>query len=93
MLYRVVIDSKTTIGCQAGRSSCYVTYRLDYQIGTGPIQTFWTFREAYEGRVYQADLDISALAGQDVKFILSVLATESAAGDHVYWIGSRIYRP
>ncbi len=84
---------QTTIGCQAGRSSCYVTYRLDYQIGTGPIQTFWTFREAYEGRVYQADLDISALAGQDVKFILSVLATESAAGDHVYWIGSRIYRP
>lgn len=84
---------QATIGCQAGRNNCYVTYRLDYQIGTGAIQTFWTFREAYEGRVYQADLDLSALAGQDVKFILSVLATESPADDHVYWIGARINRP
>ena len=84
---------QATIGCKDAKPNCYVTYRLDYRIGTGPIQTFWTFREAYEGRVYQVDLDLSPLAGKDVKFILSVLATGSPADDHVYWIGARVYRP
>jgi hypothetical protein len=84
---------QATIGCQSGHVNCYVTYRLDYRIGTGPIQTFWAFREAYEGRVYQADLDISRLAGQDVQFILTVLATGDATDDHAYWIGARVYRP
>ena len=84
---------QATIGCQLGKPNCYVTYRLDYQIGSNPIQTFWTFREAYEGRTYQADLDLSSLAGKDVKFILSVLATGSPADDHVYWIGAKIHRP
>jgi len=84
---------QATIGCQSGHVGCYVTYRLDYRIGTGPIQSFWAFREAYEGRVYPADLDLSRLAGQDVQFILSVLATGAPDNDHAYWIGARVYRP
>ena len=84
---------RATIGCQAARPNCYVTYRLDYQIGTGPIQAFWTFREAFDGRVYPVDINLSPLAGKDVKFILSVLATGSPADDHVYWIGAQVYRP
>ena len=84
---------QATIGCQSGHVSCYVTYRLDYRIDSGPIQTFWSFREAYEGRTYQADLDLSPLAGKNVQFILTVLATSSPDGDHAYWIGPRVYRP
>jgi hypothetical protein len=84
---------QSLISCEFGFVTCYVTYRLDYQVGSGPIQTFWTFREAYEGLSYQADLDLSPLAGKNVKFILRVMATGSSAGDHAYWIGTRIYRP
>jgi hypothetical protein len=84
---------QTVISCQYNKVTCYVTYRLDYQIDAGPIQTFWTFREAYEGRYYQADLDLTPLAGQNVKFILRVMATGSSVDDYVYWVGSRIYRP
>ena len=84
---------QATIGCKVAKPNCYVTYHLDYQIGTGPIQTFWTFREAYDERVYPVDIDLSPLAGKDVKFILSVLATGSPADDHVYWIGAQIHRP
>jgi hypothetical protein len=81
------------VGCQSGHVNCYVTYRLDYRIGTGPIQSFWAFREAYDGRVYQVDLDLSRLAGQNVQFIFGVLATGSPADDNAYWIGARVYRP
>ena len=84
---------QTTIGCKAAYPNCYVTYRLDYQIGTDSVQTFWSFREAFDGRIYQADLDLSSLAGKDVKFILSVHATGSGNEDRAYWIGTQIYRP
>ena len=84
---------RAIIGCQSGHVSCYVTYRLDYRIGTGPIQTFWSFREAYDGQVYPVDLDLSRLAGQNVQFILTVLATGPADDDNAYWIGARVYRP
>jgi len=74
-----------TVGCEYGATSCYVAYRLDYQIGNGQIRTFWTFREKYEGLTYNANLDLSRLAGQDVKFILFISAYGSAAGDRAIW--------
>ena len=64
---------QTTVGCEFGATSCYVAYRLDYQVGN-TIRTFWTFRERYEGWTYNANLDLSPLAGQKVKFILYMSA-------------------
>ena len=84
---------RATIGCEELLTSCNVTYRLDYQIGSGSIQTFWTFVEVYEGRVYEADLDLTPLAGQNIKFILTNLASGSPDDDHAYWIGAQIHRP
>jgi len=84
---------QATIGCQHAATSCYVTYRLDYQIGSGAVSTFWTFRERYEGQTYNVNLDLSSLAGQNVKFILKVLAYGSPAGDRALWIAPRITRP
>lgn len=75
---------QTTVGCQAGATSCYVAFRLDYQIGT-TIRTFWTFRERFEGLTYSANLDLSALAGQNVKFILYMSAWGSPIGDRAIW--------
>jgi hypothetical protein len=76
---------QATVGCQYGATSCYVALRLDYQIGNGPIRTFWTFREKYEGLTYNANLNLSSLAGYDVNFILFVSAYGSPTGDRVLW--------
>ena len=75
---------QTTVGCQANATSCYVAHRLDYQVGT-TIRTFWTFREKFEGWTYSANLDLSALAGQSVKFILYMSAWGSPVGDRAIW--------
>lgn len=83
---------RATVGCQSNATSCYVTYRLDYQIGNGTVRTFWSFRERFEGLVYNVDLDLSSLAGQDVKFILTILATGEAGGDRALWGQPRITR-
>lgn len=75
---------QTTVGCEFGATACYVAYRLDYQIGN-TIRTFWTFREKNEGWTYNANLDLSALAGQDVRFILYMSAYGSPLGDRAIW--------
>lgn len=84
---------QATIGCEYGATTCYVTYRLDYQIGTGAVKTFWTFREKYEGWTYNVNLSLDALAGQDVKFILVTSAYGSPAGDRSLWVNPIISRP
>lgn len=76
---------QTTVGCEANATACYVAYRLDYRIGSGPVRTFWTFREKYEGWTYTANLNLSSLAGYDVTFILAISAWGSPTGDRALW--------
>ncbi|HEX5810050.1 MAG TPA: hypothetical protein VFY25_15385, partial [Anaerolineales bacterium] len=38
------------------------------------------------------DVDLSPLAGKDVKFILTVLTAGSAQQDRALWVGPHIYR-
>jgi hypothetical protein len=83
---------QATVGCQAGATSCYVAYRLDYKVGT-TIRTFWTFREKFEGWTYNANLNLSPLAGQNVKFILYISAYGSPVGDRALWGNPIIARP
>jgi len=83
---------QATIGCEYGSTNCYVAYRLDYQIGSNAVKTFWTFREKYEGMSYNANLDLSSLAGQDVKFILVISAYGSPTGDRALWVNPIIAR-
>jgi len=83
---------QATIGCEYGATNCYVTYSLNYQIGTGPVRTFWTFREKYEGWTYNVNLDLAALADQDVKFILVTSAYGSPIGDRALWVNPIVAR-
>jgi hypothetical protein len=80
------------VNCQYGATDCFVLFRLDYQIGSGPIQSLWSIGERYDGLYYPADIDLSSLAGQDVRFALTVLANGSATGDRALWVAPRIVR-
>ncbi|HEX2995543.1 MAG TPA: NBR1-Ig-like domain-containing protein, partial [Anaerolineales bacterium] len=84
---------RSIINCQAGSTNCYVAFRLDYQTGSDPIRTYWgPFLERYEGQYYSVDVDLTPLAGKDVKFILTVLSAGVATGDRAMWVGPIIYR-
>jgi uncharacterized repeat protein (TIGR01451 family) len=81
------------VGCQYhGPSNCYVIFRLAYQVGGGPVTTLKTAAERLDGLVYRMDVDLSALAGQNVNFILRVEAFGSASGDRAVWSAPRIDR-
>jgi uncharacterized repeat protein (TIGR01451 family) len=84
---------RSTIGCEGGATNCYLAFRLDYQVGSDSIKTFWgPFLERYDGRIYSVDVDLSPLAGQDVRFILTLLSAGVATGDRALWVGPIISR-
>jgi hypothetical protein len=86
---------RSVLSCESGATNCYALFSLDYQTGTGPIQSMgrpFPFLERYEGDFGTIDVDLSALAGKDVKFILTVRAWGPPAGDRALWVGPHIYR-
>ena len=83
---------QATVSCEKSAADCQVVLRLDYQINYGTIQTIWSILEKNEGLSYSADVDLSSLAGQNVKFILTTFAAGSPTDDKALWIAPRIVR-
>jgi hypothetical protein len=83
---------RTVINCRTNSAGCNVIFRLDYQVANGAISNLGQWNEIYEGLSYAIDLDLSELAGYNVKFILSVSANGSPAKDFALWIGPLILR-
>jgi hypothetical protein len=80
------------INCMYNADDCDLIFKLQYQIGRGAVQTLGQWREVYEGEYYVVNIDLSALSGENVKFIFSVLANGSAHEDYGQWISPRITR-
>lgn len=80
------------VNCQYKAYACNVFFRLQYQVGGGDIRTLGTWNEAYEGKYFAVDLDLSNLAGQNVKFILMVSANGAFNQDQALWVAPRIVR-
>jgi hypothetical protein len=82
----------TKVNCQFKANTCDVLFRLEYQIGNGKIKTLKEWHEVYEGNYYSVDLDLSSLAGENVKFYLTVSANDSKGKDQALWLAPRILR-
>jgi len=83
---------KAIINCENKATACGVLFRVDYQLADGIVHEFWAFGEQYDGKYFTADLDLSPLAGQDVRFVLTVLSLGSASNDRALWVEPRIVR-
>jgi hypothetical protein len=84
---------RATISCPYNAPGCNIYFQLDYQIGTSAVSSFWSFREKADGLYYNADVDLSLLAGKNVKFILTVI-NDGAYNDNDkgLWVAPRIER-
>jgi hypothetical protein len=83
---------QTLVNCEFGATGCYVTFRIDYLTSTGAQKTLWSWKEAHDKRFYRANLDLSSLAGQKVRFVFMLLSTGLASGDRAIWGSPRIVR-
>jgi hypothetical protein len=80
------------VNCDANATACGVLFRIDYQLADGIVRDFWAFSEQYDGNYFVVDLDLTPLAGQDVRFVFTVLSLGSASGDRALWVEPRIVR-
>jgi hypothetical protein len=80
------------VNCENGATTCGVLFRIDYQLADGLVRDFWAFGEQYDRNYFALDLDLSSLAGQDVKFVLTILSLGDASGDRALWVEPRILR-
>jgi Ig-like domain-containing protein len=83
---------QTLLSCAYKAYSCNVLFSLDYQIGGGAVRNLGRWNEAYEGKYFTVDIDLSSLAGDNVKFILTVSANGNFNQDKALWIAPRISR-
>ncbi|MFT3891417.1 MAG: NBR1-Ig-like domain-containing protein [Anaerolineales bacterium] len=83
---------ETLVSCEYDAKSCYVTFRIDYLKSNGAQYKFWSWKEAFDGRFYNASIDLTPLAGQAVRFVFMTLATGSASGDRALWVAPHIVR-
>jgi hypothetical protein len=83
---------QTLVNCEFGATNCYVTFRIDYLLPSGAQKTLWSFKEAYDKRFYRANIDLSPLAGQKVRFVFMLLSSGLASNDRAIWGSPRIVR-
>lgn len=83
---------QTLVNCEFGATGCYATFRIDYILPNNTQRTLWSWREAYDRRFYRANLDLTPLAGQKVRFVFMLLASGTATADRAIWGSPRILR-
>lgn len=80
------------VGCMSGMDQCDVNFQLNYARSDGVIHSLGTWHEVYEGGHTRIDVDLSALDGQQVEFILLVNNNGSSRDDKVFWMTPHIQR-
>jgi len=81
------------IGCLQGATACNVKFQLNYHIAGGPdVQNYATWTQTYDGNIHTADVDLDGVAGQEVQFILTVLANGQSNQDWAFWQDPKILR-
>lgn len=83
---------RVVVGCMVDNPKCNVTFKLDYQINNGAIHSLGTWKQTYDGKIQNIDIDLTFLAGNRVVFIFTVQNNGSSEGDWGFWLFPRIAR-
>ncbi len=81
----------TRIGCAYGYSGCNIKYALDNQRSDGTIVNLGKWNETSDGKIHSININLDGLAGQTVKFILTVYDNGNPNAAQALWLAPRIY--
>ncbi|MEJ2597546.1 MAG: NBR1-Ig-like domain-containing protein [Anaerolineales bacterium] len=80
------------VGCLANHPKCDVIFQLNYRTSGPNLEQLGEWHEVYDGKTTRLDVDLSALDGEKVEFVLTVLANGSSKDDAAFWLMPQIYR-
>lgn len=83
---------RAVVSCLDNNKQCDVQFRVEYQIGDGEVKTLGKWNEIYDGGYTKIDLDLSPIAGKDVKLILTVRAGDEFDQDSGLWLFPSVWR-
>jgi len=86
---------RSQIGCLQGATQCNVNFHLQYSTG-GAWQRLSPadgWNETYDSSTRSLDIDLSALAGKNVEFMLQIESDSEAGEDFPVWVQPRIEKP
>jgi hypothetical protein len=78
------------ISCQYGAPQCDIVFQMNYQVGDEPIKTLLVAHESYDGATTRIDVDLSSLAGKNVRFLFVLFANGASLDDRGIWSGLKI---
>ncbi|MBI3159216.1 MAG: hypothetical protein HYZ26_06425 [Chloroflexi bacterium] len=82
------------VGCLDSYTGCQVRFKVEYIADGGPITLLAEWDETHDANITEVNLDLSALAGKNVKFILSMVITGGKPRDAMgFWFVPRLIRP
>jgi len=81
------------IGCLDQSEGCNVIFRLGVYNKNGDYTRLGSWNEVYDGKITSIDIDLSSMAGQNVQFVLRVIANNSVPKKaNAFWLFPRIER-
>jgi hypothetical protein len=81
------------LSCPPDIDNCLVNFLLQYQTDDGQVKELQSWKEANDGLISRADVDLSSLAGKKVKFILTLRAgRDYEKGEGGLWLNPGIWR-
>lgn len=80
------------VGCLEGYTKCDVIFQLNYRDNGPALKNLGEWHEVYDGKATRIDIDLSALAGKSVEFVLTVLANGESNQDAAFWLVPHIQR-
>jgi hypothetical protein len=83
---------RAIVGCESTAATCAVLFRISYQNELGVTNDLWAVGEFYDQNITTVDVDLSPLAGQNIKLILDTKSLNSSATDRTLWVSPGIYR-
>ena len=83
---------RSWIGCMGEYKNCDITFRLSYQLENGVVWELGSWQETNNGSVTDINLDLSDLAGQNIRFIFNVEVNSSPQDAHGIWFVPHLER-
>ncbi|MCJ7695697.1 MAG: NBR1-Ig-like domain-containing protein [Anaerolineaceae bacterium] len=83
---------RAIVNCEYGSTGCNVTFRLKYQTSDGQFLALDSWHEIYEGKYREVSVDLTPLAGKNVRLVLYVKNNNTAVDNKALWILPSIWR-
>jgi hypothetical protein len=82
------------IGCFHNSKNCNARFEVSYKItGSDTVTQLGSWVETYDGSSTLIDLDLSALAGENVKFILTTTSLTNRSTTEAFWFLPHVKAP